>query len=245
MDTSITIFGYTVFNGLLDKLNFENQRIINTINPHSYCVAKKDTQFRQALKQSSILLPDGVGIVLAAKWLNKQNIKKIAGSDMHNFLLRKANTEQLKVFYLGTSKSTLQIIKNKVHSEHSNLIVGTYSPPFKSIFTADDTQKMLFEVNSFKPDILFVGMTAPKQEKWVDANKGQINANIICCIGAVFDFYAGTVKRPPKWVIKIGLEWLGRLVKEPKRMWQRNFVSTPIFLFDVFMEKFRILFQKS
>ncbi len=98
---------------------------------------------------------------------------------------------------------------------------------------------MLVPINGFKPDILFVGMTAPKQEKWVYVNKEQIEAKVIVSIGAVFDFFAGTVKRSgPIW-IKLGLEWLPRLVKEPRRLWKRNFVSTPLFLWDVLKAKIK------
>ncbi|MDA3892736.1 MAG: WecB/TagA/CpsF family glycosyltransferase [Salinivirgaceae bacterium] len=242
MRSSVNLLNYDVFCGEL--LITHKKMLINTINPHSYCVAKKDAEFKKALQDADILLPDGIGIVLATKWLKKERIQKIAGSDIHRFLLQKANTEHLKVFYLGASESTLQLIETKLHSEYPNITVGAFSPPFKSIFSVGDTQKMLLKVNSFNPDILFVGMTAPKQEKWVHANKSALNATTICCIGAVFDFYAETVKRPPKWVINIGFEWLGRLLNEPKRMWQRNFISTPIFIFDVLVEKFRILFQK-
>ena len=238
---TIQLFDYKVTNANLNTLKLPVSKcVINTINPHSYCVAKKDNEFKQALHNSDILLADGIGIVLAVKWLQKQKIQKIAGSNIHRYLLKKANTEKLKVFYLGASNSTLNIIDKKISAEYSNIIVSSYSPPFKTSFTLTDTQQMIDKVNAFLPDILFVGMTAPKQEKWVFQNKQQINANTICCIGAVFDFYAETVKRPPKWVIKIGFEWLGRLLKEPKRMWQRNFVSTPIFIFDVIREKFRI-----
>ena len=98
---------------------------------------------------------------------------------------------------------------------------------------------MVEAVNNFKPQILFVGMTAPKQEKWVYTHKSQLDAKIICSIGAVFDFYAGTVKRPGKFWIQLGLEWFPRLLREPKRLWRRNFVSTPLFLWDVCLEKIK------
>ena len=97
---------------------------------------------------------------------------------------------------------------------------------------------MLEKVNNVSPDVLFVGMTAPKQEKWVDAHKRQINAQITTSIGAVFDFYAGNIKRSSPFWIKLGLEWLPRLVKEPRRLFKRNFVSTPKFILEVLSHKF-------
>ena len=96
---------------------------------------------------------------------------------------------------------------------------------------------MLEKVNDFKPDILFVGMTAPKQEKWVFANKDNIDANTIVSIGAVFDFYAGTIKRPGNFWVSIGLEWLPRFLREPKRLARRNLVSSPKFLLEIIWYK--------
>jgi N-acetylglucosaminyldiphosphoundecaprenol N-acetyl-beta-D-mannosaminyltransferase len=228
----ISILGYSIHTSLPNAIA-EEKMIINTINPHSYCVAKADPQFQQALHASDVLLPDGIGIVFAAKWLVGKRISKIAGSDLHTHLIQKANKEGLKIFYLGASQNTLHKIQNRLAKEQPNCIAGFYSPPFKAEFSQEENTEMVAAINAFKPDILFVGMTAPKQEKWVHAHKAQIDARIICSIGAVFDFYAGTVQRShPIW-IKMGLEWLPRLLKEPRRLARRNFVSTPAFLWDV------------
>lgn len=227
-----------VYSGRLDEVSFTTKMIINTINPHSYCEAKKDQLFAQALATSDLLLPDGSGIVLATKIILGKKINKIAGTDIHRFLLDKSNAKSQKVFYLGASDSTLQLIEKRIATEFQNIQFSSYSPPYKPEFTTEDTKAMLAAVNRVKPDILFVGMTAPKQEKWVYANQEQIEANVIVSIGAVFDFFAGTVKRSgPIW-IKLGLEWLPRLLKEPRRLWKRNFVSTPLFLWDVVKAKF-------
>ena len=144
-----------------------------------------------------------------------------------------ANKNGLKVFYLGASDETLSKIKKRIQIEFPNCTIETFSPPFKSNFSEKENEIMLQEINSFQPNILFVGMTAPKQEKWVFHNKEKINARVICSIGAVFDFYAGNVKRASPFWIKIGLEWLPRLVKEPRRLFYRNFISTPKFILEV------------
>ena len=154
--------------------------------------------------------------------------------------MERANTLHQKVFFLGASQATLDLIYAKAVAEYPNVTVGSFSPPYKPIFSEEDSALMRAKANAFEPDILFVGMTAPKQEKWVHTNKEQLNAKVIGSIGAVFDFYAGTVKRPSKFWINLGLEWLPRLVKEPKRLFKRNFVSTPTFIFDVFRAKFKL-----
>lgn len=228
---------HRVFSAPLSTIKIDKKCIINTINPHSYCEAKKDDLFHKAILNSDVLLPDGTGIVLATQVLTGNKIKKIAGADIHRFLLEQANAKNQSVFYLGASPNTLALIEKRIQREFSNIRVGSYSPPYKTEFSKEDSLAMLQAVNIFKPDYLFVGMTAPKQEKWVFANKDTIDAPVIASIGAVFDFYAGTVKRSSPFWINLGLEWLPRLISDPKRLWKRNFVSTPLFLWDLLKAK--------
>jgi N-acetylglucosaminyldiphosphoundecaprenol N-acetyl-beta-D-mannosaminyltransferase len=231
------ILGYKIYEHTLESIDFAKNKIINTINPHSYCLSRYDKLFYEALQSSDILLPDGTGIVLASKIVNNHSINKIAGADIHQYLLQQANLKSQKVFYLGAAQSTLKLIENKVKKEFTNISVSSFSPPYKAQFTKSETAQMTEKVNDFKPDILFVGMTAPKQEKWVFANKDNIDANTIVSIGAVFDFYAGTIKRPGNFWVSIGLEWLPRFLKEPKRLARRNLVSTPKFLLEIIWYK--------
>ena len=222
-----------VYSDSISIINFSESKIINTINPHSYCVALKDNQFKDALIMSDILLPDGIGIVWAKKLINRNRIKKIAGYDLFMFLMRKLENDKGSVFFLGSNNETLNLIKTKSAIKFPNVKVNFYSPPYKSEFSSNESVEMCNAVNSFKPDVLFVGMTAPKQEKWVHQFKDQIQVRNICCIGAVFDFYAGNIKRSSDFWINLGLEWLPRLVREPKRLFKRNFVSTPKFILEV------------
>ena len=231
------LLGFDVFKFGLKSIDFDKNKIINTINPHSYCLSRYDKLFNEALQSSDILLPDGTGIVLASKIVNNKKINKIAGADIHQYLLQQANLKTQKVFYLGAAQSTLLLIEGKVKKEFPNIIVSSFSPPYKPRFSDKETAQMLEKVNDFKPDILFVGMTAPKQEKWVFANKDNIDANTIVSIGAVFDFYAGTIKRPGNFWVSIGFEWLPRFLKEPKRLARRNLVSTPKFLLEIIWYK--------
>ncbi|MDO5976386.1 WecB/TagA/CpsF family glycosyltransferase [Flavivirga jejuensis] len=222
-----------IFSSDLKDIDLNKRQIINTINPHSYCVSKKDLSFKKALINSDVLLPDGFGIVLATKVLFGKHIKKIAGADIHAHLLKYANLNKKKVFYLGASQNTLKLITKRLKKEYPNIQVASYSPPYKLEFNSKDSKQMIDKVNTFNPDILFVGMTAPKQEKWVQINKHSLCPKTIVSIGAVFDFYAGTVKRSNSFWINLGLEWLPRLIKEPKRLWRRNFISTPLFLISL------------
>jgi N-acetylglucosaminyldiphosphoundecaprenol N-acetyl-beta-D-mannosaminyltransferase len=146
-----------------------------------------------------------------------------------------------RCFYLGSTENTLKKIKERLESEYPTVIAGSFSPPFREKPVEADTDAMIRVVNDFAPDVLFVGMGAPKQEKWVFNNRKKLNVKLICCIGAAFDFYAGTVKRSGQFWIKTGLEWLPRLLRQPARLWRRNFVSTPLFILYVLAEKVRII----
>ena len=227
------LLNYKVYKGTLYQIDLKKNKIINTINPHSYCVSKQDKAFEMALKTSDILLPDGIGIVWAEIFLNNTVIKKIAGYDLFLFLMHQLEKDKGTVFFLGASNVTLNKIEEKCKKDFPNVAFGGYSPPYKSVFTEKDSKAMCEAVNTIKPDVLFVGMTAPKQEKWVHQFKDQLQARNICAIGAVFDFYAGNVERSSSFWINLGLEWLPRLLKEPRRLFRRNFISTPKFIIEV------------
>ena len=234
MFRSVKIKDYNIFASSIDSIEIkeDSKTIINTINAHSYIVAKNDRKFRKALLESDILLPDGEGIVLMAKKLNHEKIKKIAGTDIHNYLLRMSQKQKLKCFYIGSSEDTLRKLENKLKEQYDNIDFGFFSPPFKQVFSDKDNREMIGKINMFKPNVLFVGMTAPKQEKWVFDNKEKINVNVICSIGAVFDFIAETKKRAPNWVIRCKMEWLYRSFTA-WRLTKRYMYSTPLFLFEI------------
>jgi len=234
----MNLMNYHIFTNKLATLDLDRRQIINTINPHSYVTAKADKTFKDALSSSDILIPDGSGIVFAAKQLYNQSIEKIAGYNLHGFLLQEMNVRGAKVFYMGASKKTLLKITQKLSKEYPNIVVETYSPPYKDQFTADENREIIERINCFNPDVLFVGMTAPKQEKWLYSNEENLNFTIASCIGAVFDFYAEVIPRPSSFWIRFHLEWFIRLVSEPRRLWRRNFISTPKFLFDILLFKF-------
>jgi N-acetylglucosaminyldiphosphoundecaprenol N-acetyl-beta-D-mannosaminyltransferase len=235
------VMNYQVYSGEIEGIELNKRQIVvNTISPHSYTVAKADDEFRNALHQSDILLPDGYGIVWAMKVLFNEKVKRIAGFDMHNYLLQKLHNEGGKVFYMGSRPDTLNKIEKCLNKEYPSIKMGSFSPPYKQKFSAEENEEIIDKINQFAPDVLFVGMTAPKQEKWVNEHKHRLDVMTICCIGAVFDFYAGTIKRSGPFWIAHGMEWLPRFLREPFRLWKRIFIAIPIFMMDVYLYKFGI-----
>jgi N-acetylglucosaminyldiphosphoundecaprenol N-acetyl-beta-D-mannosaminyltransferase len=238
--SSVPLMEYSIYNGDLFDLDYSKKTLITTINQYSFCVAEEDLEFKMALLQSDILLPDGMGIVSAVQLQTGEKIKKIAGADIHLHLLNDLNEKAGSCFYLGASESTLAKIKERLSKEFPNIEVATYSPPFKSHFSKFENKEMIDVINAFSPDVVFVGMTAPKQEKWAFHHKTQLKTKTICAIGAVFDFYAGTVERPSTFWINLKLEWFIRLVKEPKRMWKRYLYYGPVFIGYILQNKKRL-----
>ena len=208
-------------------------------NPHSLVEASVDNLFKDSLNHADILLPDGAGILLAAKILKQDISERVAGTEFFLELTRLCNDQgKVNVFFLGSTEEVLEKLALEVRRNFPKInICGCYSPPFKSEFSDEDNQVMIDTINAADTQVLWVGMTAPKQEKWIYQNKDKLNVNFIGAIGAVFDFYSGSKQRAPEWICNLGLEWLPRLLREPGRLWKRNFVSSPLFLFAVFKQK--------
>ena len=230
------LHSYKLYNKTLGEID-NSKILISTINAHSYNTTLRDKEFKEALENSDILLPDGIGVVWANHLLTGRKIKKIAGDDLFHYQMNRLNNSSGKCFFLGSNTETLKRITERAAIDYPKVRISTYSPPYKSYFSDEENQIMVNHVNAFTPDVLFVGMTAPKQEKWAFVNFNELKVGHVCCIGAVFDFYAGTSKRAPKWMINIGIEWFYRLIKNPRKMWRRYLIGNIIFVSAIFKEK--------
>ena len=273
----------------------EGKLLINTINAHSYNTARKDELFAEALTNGDVLIPDGVSIVKACRWIKAKSLPKerIAGWDLFEFEMNKleecgmknvecgVNGEEcgmnnssldnlqsasadhscsgkrlyepsaklktqnskfrerpLTVMFMGSSEKVLDLIVKRAAEVYPHLKVVTYSPPYKPEFSEEDNKAIIDAINAVDPDLLWIGMTAPKQEKWTYSHWNELNIHChVGTIGAVFDFFAGTVERAPIWWQRHGLEWLYRLLKEPKRMWRRYIIGNTLFLWNMLKEK--------
>lgn len=227
----------------------EGKLLINTINAHSYNTARKDRLFAEALTNGDVLIPDGASIVKACRWINakSQPKERIAGWDLFTFEMERVNVNGKRksenddgrrkrtVMFMGSSEKVLALIRERAKREYPNLNILTFSPPYKPVFSDEDNRMMIEAINSANPDLLWIGMTAPKQEKWTYEHWKELDIDChVGTIGAVFDFYAGTMQRAPIWWQEHSLEWLYRLLKEPKRMWRRYLIGNMLFLWNIF-----------
>lgn len=218
----------------------EGKLLINTINAFSYDNARKDVLFSEALQKGDVLIPDGISIVKACRFLNakSQPKERIAGWDLFVYEMEKLNRVGGKVMFLGSSDAVLNLIRHRVAEKYPKIEVDTYSPPYKPVFSDEENEAMISAINHSNPDLLWIGMTAPKQEKWAYTHLDRLDVHChIGTIGAVFDFFAGTVKRAPERWQRVGMEWLYRLLSEPRRMWRRYFIGNAKFIYYIMVEK--------
>jgi N-acetylglucosaminyldiphosphoundecaprenol N-acetyl-beta-D-mannosaminyltransferase len=210
------------------------------LNPHSYAVAIEDEVFSRALKDADWLVPDGIGIVMASRMLGGTIRERVTGPDIFYGLHQRMNVSGgMSVFFLGAKEETLALICVLMAKDYPNIrVAGTYSPPFKSTYSTYELDEMIHAINVTSPDVLWVGMTAPKQEQWIYNNRTRLNVKFVGAVGAVFDFYSGQVKRSHPFFQRLGLEWLLRLAQQPRRLWKRTFLSAPIFLWHVLLSRF-------
>ena len=215
----------------------EGKTLINTINAHSYNVAQNDALFAEALAKGDYLIPDGASIVKACRWRKglSRPTERIAGWDLFEMEMGRLNEQVGKtVMFMGSSEKVLGLVRERCKVDYPNLTVETYSPPYKPEFSDEDNRLIIEAINHANPDLLWIGMTAPKQEKWTYSHWEQLQIHChVGTIGAVFDFFAGTLKRAPLWWQKHSLEWLYRLLKEPRRMWRRYIIGNVKFLWNI------------
>lgn len=217
----------------------EGKLLINTINAHSYNTALKDAFFAEALMKGDAPIPDGASIVMACRKLKakSQPTERIAGWDLFAMEMERLNQKGGSCFFMGSSEKVLNLIREKAKTVYPNIRIETYSPPYKPEFSEEENQAIIEAINRANPDLLWIGMTAPKQEKWAYRHWNELDIHCHCgTIGAVFDFFAGTMERAPLWWQEHSLEWLNRLLKEPKRMWRRYIIGNTLFIWNIFRE---------
>lgn len=193
--------------------------------------ARKNPKLRNIYNSAQIVTADGVPVVWASKLLKKPIRGRVTGLDLLPEFAEVAAQKNYSFFFLGAAEGVGDSLAAELQEKHPGLrIAGTYSPPFAVRFSEDENRKMIEKVNRSKTDVLWVSLTAPKQDYWIANHFDKLNVSVAIGVGAAFDVVSGKIKRSPVWMQKWGLEWLYRLIREPRRLSRRYLLEAPVFL---------------
>lgn len=239
LGTNFSLLSYTDVIARIQGWREKQQRHYITLTPpYSVLMCQRDNELKEATEGASLTLPDGVGIILAARILWYPHRGRLTGPTFMLRLCACGRAEGLRHFFYGGAPGVAEALAQKLKKSYPGLdVAGTYCPPFRECTPVEDAE-IVRQINRTNPDIIWVGLGSPKQEKWMAQHVGQIEAAAMIGVGAAFDFHSGNVKWTPKWMRDMGIEWAYRLGKEPKRMWRRN-VNSFVFLAKVLHQRFQ------
>jgi N-acetylglucosaminyldiphosphoundecaprenol N-acetyl-beta-D-mannosaminyltransferase len=226
---------------LLEKLNKKGGYVV-TPNVDHLMRLRKDEEFRAVYQQADYRVCDSKIIQYALAFLGNPIQEKISGSDLFPaFYEYNKNNKDVKIFLLGAREGVAEQAKKKINQKVGReIVIDTYSPPLNFEWNEQECSKIIDLVNRSGATVLAVGLGSPKQEKWIAKYKKYLkNIKVFLAIGATIDFEAGNKSRAPKWMSELGLEWLYRLISEPKRLWKRYLIEDIPFVLLIVKEKFR------
>jgi len=255
IDNKINILNVDINRGGLEVVLGEATRLLDNNEkfyvcaPNAYLIVKanEDKELLNILNNAKIALPDGMSSVWYSKTFKKYFLERISGYDFFYNFSKIANKRGYSYFFMGGENIiVLENIKKRLQSEFKNIkMKGYFCPPFMDTFTDEIDDNIVRKINKCNPDILWVGISAPKQEKWIYKNINKLNIKMACPIGATFNFYAGIINRAPTWMQKTCLEWLYRTYKEPKRLFKKYLIYNTKFLNLVLKDVLRRIFSSN
>lgn len=199
-------------------------------NAHSVVTAGQQPAFAQALNQADMTAPDGAPVAWMLRKIGHPGQARITGPDLMWAYCSQAAHRDESIYLYGSAPATLELLKIQLAMEFPTLkVAGSHSPPFREL-TQEDAAAIVADINASGAGTVWVSLGCPKQELWMAAHKGRVNA-VMLGVGAAFDFHAGTMRRAPGWMQNIGIEWLHRLASEPRRLWKRYLVTNTLFIF--------------
>lgn len=203
---------------------------------HGVIESQRDEKLRDIHNRAGMVTPDGMPLVWMNKIQGNKHVSRVYGPDLMLAVCEKSKTEGYKHYFYGGADDVPELLKEKLQERFPHLsVVGTYSPPFRALTPEEDDQ-IVKMINDTGADIVWVGLSTPKQERWMSAHLGRIEAPVMIGVGAAFDFHAGLKKQAPKWMQKRGMEWFFRLVSEPRRLGKRYLINNPTFVFLIAMQ---------
>ena len=210
-------------------------RYVAVTGMHGISISREDLQFREILNHADLVVADGMPLVWIGRLHGYEEMKRRAcGPELFETFCRETGPKYRHFFY-GGPPSVAARVAQSLHERHGIEIAGTYCPPFRPLTETEEAEVQAL-IAAAAPDILWVGLSTPKQERWMYSNREKIQVPVMLGVGAAFDMSSGCVKRAPEWMGKSGLEWLYRLSLEPKRLWRRYLINGPKFAWAVCVE---------
>ncbi len=223
----------------IESKNKKCHQIVNT-GMHGVMEAHRDPEFKSILNSVDLMAPDGILVALTSRLKGHPIKKENTGPGLMWKFSEYADKKEYKYFLYGDTEETLKQLTVKLTEEFPGIrLVGAHSPPFRSL-TDEEDKLLVSEINHANPDVLWVALGTPKQDRWIFEHLERLEVPVAIGVGAAFKYTAGIMDRSPMWLSRLGFEWLWRLIHEPKRVWRRIFIDAPQFMFLVAMELFRV-----
>jgi len=209
----------------------ETPHYVCVTNVHGVMECQRDAELKRIHNSSGMTTPDGMPLVWLSRLHGHRHVSRVYGPDLLMAVCEQSVHTGYRHFFYGGRAGVPEKLAEVLQKRFPGLVVvGTYSPPFRSL-TVDEEEKIIKLINDTEPDIVWVGLGAPKQERWMARQLGKLNAPVMIGIGAAFDFHSGKKRQAPLWMQRWGLEWLFRLISEPRRLWKRYLINNPSFVF--------------
>jgi N-acetylglucosaminyldiphosphoundecaprenol N-acetyl-beta-D-mannosaminyltransferase len=216
-------------------------RWIRDRSPHYVCVTgvhgvmecRRDETLRLIHARAGLVTPDGMPLVWLAHLGGRSHVERVYGPDLMLACCERSLLTGARHFFFGGAPGIAERVAARLSGRFPGLAVaGTYCPPFRPL-SADEDQRLIEEINATNADIVWVGLSTPKQERWMADHVGRLRAPVLVGVGAAFDFHAGIKPQAPPWMQRCGLEWSFRLATEPRRLWKRYLINNPLFVWEV------------
>lgn len=208
---------------------------------HGVTESQRDPELLAIHNRSGLTTPDGMPMVWCGRWAGARWMRRVYGPDLMLDALQEAAQRGWSSYFYGSTDDTLAVLVERLSARVPNLrVAGTYAPPFRAL-TAEEDDEVVARINAAHPDLVWVGLSTPKQERWMAAHRDALDAAALIGVGAAFDFHAGMKRQAPRWMQRGGLEWLFRLASEPRRLWRRYLVGNTRFVIGIVRRRPRLV----
>jgi len=222
---------------ITDCIDNYKKVVVSNVNIHALNIAYSTLWFRHFLNDSPVTFCDGFGVKLAASLSGQKLLFRYTPPDFIEHIAELAHQSRWKIFFLGAKPGVAQRAADTLMKKFPGLQIATWHGYFDKIKGSHENNQVIAQINKFHPQILILGFGMPLQERWILDNIDDLQINMAFPAGALFDYMAGEVRRAPRWMTEHGLEWLGRLIIEPSRLWKRYMIGNPLFFWRVFIHQ--------